>query len=313
MHFRILSATSIAAVAMSVLAPMAIAQGTQSPNAQSPGQNWFVPGQARGAAPRNTPAPGARNLAPRAPMPGPAGFDPTAGEPDPEPLPQLQVQLPPAPDIPVLPRAPSPPAAVIGVIAVPDVMRASSAAQQIERVIGERRQKLNEEAQKEQVAWREIQQQLAAQRGSLTPDQIRAKERDLQARITETQRRFRERNRVIQEAVQYSLAQIERTLSGVLQQIAASRGMNMILHRAQVALNVAEFDVSGQAVAELNKILPSVIIPPDGVSPSAMPPVTQGVPAPPPAATSDAPVPRPSAAPAPGASATAPTGAKPKH
>ena len=324
MHFRILSATSIAAVAMSVLAPMAIAQGTQSPNAQSPGQNWFVPGQARGAAPRYTPAPGARNLAPRAPMPGPAGFDPTAGEPDPEPLPQLQVQLPPAPDIPVLPRAPSPPAAVIGVIAVPDVMRASSAAQQIERVIGERRQKLNEEAQKEQVAWREIQQQLAAQRGSLTPDQIRAKERDLQARITETQRRFRERNRVIQEAVQYSLAQIERTLSGVLQQIAASRGMNMILHRAQVALNVAEFDVSGQAVAELNKILPSVMIPPDGVSPSAMPPVTQAVPAPPPVVTSDAPVPRPSAAPAPatsppaavpapGASATAPTGAKPKH
>jgi Skp family chaperone for outer membrane proteins len=196
---------------------------------------------------------------------------------------------------------------VIGIIAVPDVMRASSAAQQIERVIGERRQKLNEDAQKEQVAWREIQQQIVAQRGSLTPDQIRAKERDLQARITDTQRRFRDRNRIIQEAVQYSLAQIERTLSGVLQQIAASRGMNMILHRAQVALNVAEFDISGQAVEELNKILPSVLIPPDGVSPSAMPPVTQGTTTP----AAPAPVPAAAAAPTP----TPPTAppAKPKR
>ncbi len=302
-NFRLLALVSVATAALSLM-PTAMAQ---NPNQGSPGQgqNWFVPGQQRsgpvagsGAGPRAVPGAGPRNVAgPRMSQPVPSGFDPAPAEPEPEP-PPLQVQLPPPPDVPVLPRAPSPPAAVIGIIAVPDVMRASSAAQQIERVIGERRQKLNDDAQKEQVAWREIQQQLAAQRGTLTPDQIRAKERDLQARITESQRHFRDRNRIIQEAVQYSLAQIERTLSGVLQQIAASRGMNMVLHRAQVALNVAEFDISGQAVEELNKILPSVIIPPDGVSPAAMPPpVAQVVPP-----TSPAAAPVPAAVP----------GAKPK-
>ncbi len=325
-HFRLLTMATVAIAAFSL--PLSLSPGAM---AQSQGQNWFVPGQQRAAppGPRSTPSVGPRVAAPpRVGQPGPTGFDPSPADQDNEPQPQppLQVQLPPAPDIPVLARGPSPPAAVIGIIAVPDVMRASSAAQQIERVIGERRQKLNEDAQKEQVAWREIQQQLAAQRGTLTPDQIRAKERDLQARITESQRRFRDRSRIIQEAVQYSLAQIERTLSGVLQQIAASRGMNMILHRAQVALNVAEFDVSLQAVEELNKILPTVLIPPDGVSPAAMPqPVAQAAapvvpqnaaaavtPAPPvvtapPAPTASAPA---SAAPPP---PTSGPGAKPKR
>ena len=42
--------------------------------------------------------------------------------------------------------------------------------------------------------------------------------------------------------------------------------MNLVLHRAQVALNVNEFDITEQVAEQLNKILPSVLIPPDGVS-----------------------------------------------
>lgn len=194
-------------------------------------------------------------------------------------MPPLQVELPPAPAIPSLPRGASPPALIVGLISVPDVMRASTAAQAIERAIGERRQKLNEDAQKEQASWRDFQQQLGAQRGNSTPEQTRAKERELQERITAAQRKFRDRNRIIQEALQYSLAQIERTLAGVLQQVAASRGMNMVLHRAQVALNIPDFDVSQEVVDQLNRILPAVVIPPDGVSPAQMPPVATAPPA----------------------------------
>ncbi len=114
-------------------------------------------------------------------------------------------QLPniPVPDLPALPKGAPPPAPVIGVLGVPEIMRAATAAQQVEKVIGERREKLNEDAQKEQAAWRELQQQLGAQRASLAPDQVRQKERDLQERITNAQNSFRDRNRIIQETAQY--------------------------------------------------------------------------------------------------------------
>ena len=46
--------------------------------------------------------------------------------------------------------------------------------------------------------------------------------------------------------------------------------MNLVLHRAQVALNMPDFDISDQVASQLNKMLPSAwAIPPDGVAVSA--------------------------------------------
>jgi Skp family chaperone for outer membrane proteins len=214
-----------------------------------------------------------------------------------EPPPPLNVQLPPPPDLPPLPKGEAPPVAVIGVMGVPEVMRASAAAQQVEKVIGERRNKLNEDAQKEQAAWRDMQQSLANDRAKLSSEQVRARERELQERITNAQRQFRDRNRIIQEAAQYALAQIERTLIAVIRQVAEARGMNLVLHRAQVALNVNQFDITDQVTEQLNKILPTVLIPPDGVSP-VPPPLAKGPTAATPATAPAAPTPAPAAAPA---------------
>jgi Skp family chaperone for outer membrane proteins len=182
------------------------------------------------------------------------------------------VQLPPAPELPVLPKTPPPPPAVIGVLSAPDVMRVSTAYQQADKELGTRRQKLNEDAQKEQIALRDLGQALANERGRLAPDQIRAREKELQDRITDSRRKFSERNRIIQEAGQYVMAQIDRTLEQVAQQAALSRGVNLVLNRALVLGSTAEFDLTPQVVEVLNKVLPSVVIPPDGVSPVAMAP-----------------------------------------
>ena len=215
----------------------------------------------------------------------------------------MQLQLPPAPELPALAKASPPPTAIIGVLGIPEIMRASTAAQQVEKIIGERREKLNEDAQKEQLVWREMQQALANERSKLSADQIRAREKELQDRITGAQRTFRDRNRIIQEAGQYGLAQIERMLVSVIRQVAESHGMNIVLHRAQVALNVNEFDLTDQVFAQLNKTLPSVILPPDGVAPpmaTAQSPATGPVATP--ASTSGA-APVPAAPPSPAAPA----------
>ena len=181
--------------------------------------------------------------------------------------PPMQLQLPPAPELPALAKGAAPPAAVVGVLGIPEIMRASTAAQQVEKTIGERREKLNVDAQKEQLVWREMQQSLANERSKLNADQIRSKEKELQDRITSAQKTFRDRNRVIQQAGQYGLAQIERMLVSVIRQVSESRGMNIVLHRAQVALNVNEFDITAQVVEQLNKVLSSVSLPADGVAP----------------------------------------------
>ena len=68
------------------------------------------------------------------------------------------------------------------------------------------------------------------------------------------------------------MMQINRTLEQVVQQVAVSRGINIVLNRAQVLGTTADFDLTPQVVAVLNKVLPEVVIPPDGVSPVSMAP-----------------------------------------
>lgn len=255
-------------------------------------QDFFVPGQQRGGGQQRPPG-AAQQRPPAPPQPG-RPPEPQQAEADEPPMGQIPV--PPVPELPALPKGTAPPTAVIGVIGLPEVMRASLAAQYADKIIGERREKLNEDAQKEQMVWRDMQQVLQRDRAKMTPDQIRAKERELQERITKAQREFRDRNRIIQEAAQFAINQVQSSLIAVIRQVAESRGMNLVLHRNQVALNVNEFDISEQVATELNKILPTVTVPPEGVSP-AIPPTAVAAPA--------------GAAPAPAAPAPAPAAPAP--
>jgi Skp family chaperone for outer membrane proteins len=260
LQFRLLSASALAAAILWVAV---------EPGAAQQNQEWFVPNQTqRPAGPR----PPARPAAPAAsPQQGAAvpGLIPEGGAPGAEGQQQLQVQLPPPPEVPPLPKGPTPPAAIVGVLSVPDVMRASTAFQQADKEFLARRQKLNEDAQKEQVTLRDLGQQLANERAKLSPEQIRTREKELQDRITESRRSFGERNRIIQEASQYVMAQIDRAVEMVTQQVAISRGINIVLNRAQILGTTSDFDLTPVVVDDLNKVLGGVVIPPAGVSPVA--------------------------------------------
>jgi hypothetical protein len=107
----------------------------------------------------------------------------------------------------------------------------------------------------------------------VSPEQARTREKELQDRFAESRRTFTDRNRIIQEQGQYALLQIQRTLSEVVQKVASSRGMNLVLQRAEVAVNIPEFDITPQVTEVLNKALPSVVLPAEGVSPVSSTPV----------------------------------------
>ena len=66
------------------------------------------------------------------------------------------------------------------------------------------------------------------------------------------------------------MAQIDRATEMVTQQVAVSRGINLVLNKAQMLGTTSDFDMTPAVVEDLNKILASVVIPPDGVSPMAM-------------------------------------------
>jgi Skp family chaperone for outer membrane proteins len=267
---------AVRALAAPLLAPLtalAIAAVPTLAAAQQGNAEWFVPpGPQRPAgqpAARPAPRPAAGTPAPGAPM-APDGFNAEEQAPPLTPQ-QLQMQLPPAPEVATLPKGSPAPAASIGVLSVPDVQRMSTAFQQAYKELTGRLQQLNDDVRKESNAQTDIYQQLVNERSKLTPEQIRTKERELNDRRTSAGRKFTERRRIIQEAYQYVMAQIDRTLEQVLRQVMVSRGINLVLNGAQVLGAEPDFDLTPQVAEVLNKVLPSVVIPPDGVSPLSMP------------------------------------------
>ena len=210
----------------------------QPATAQAPqGQEWFVPGQ---------------------------GQRPPQGQA--QRPPQGQAQRPAAPA-----AGQRPPAPVIAIVDIPEVQRLSAAFNQVREEIERRRGRLNEDLQREQARWREEQQALAAARATMPAEQLRLRERDLQDRITDAQRIFRERSRAIDQAAQAGLQQIEQALGAVIRQVASSRGVNIVLPRPLVIFNESGFDLTDEISAQMNRVLRSVNLPAEGAAPAEAP------------------------------------------
>lgn len=202
---------------------------------------WFVPGQPQGQAPQQ-------------------------GQRPAQPAQQRPAQTAPAPA--QLPPGTPPPAAVIGVVDVPEIQRVSTAFSQVRQEIERRRAKLNDDVQTEQQRWRDEQQRLGNERGALSPDQLRTRERALQDQITDGQRIFRDRARDLEQLAQQALREIEQALAIVIRQVAASRNINIVLPRPLVIFNEPPFDMTEEVAVQLNRMISSVNLPPD---PSAAP------------------------------------------
>lgn len=217
------------------------------------GQEWFVPGQGGQRPPQ------AQQQQQRPPQ----------GQQAPRPA-QTPAQRGATSAVP--PGTP-PPTAVIGIVDIPEIQRVSTAFNQVREEIERRRTRLNDDLQREQNGWREAQQALASQRTQLGADQIRSRERELQDRITDSQRIFRNRSQAIEQAAQQSLMQIEEALALIVRQVAASRNINIVLPRPLVIMNDPAFDMTEDVAQQFNRALRQVTVPPDsdGSAPPAPP------------------------------------------
>jgi len=228
-----------------------LAAGVAAPAfAQSSSPGYFMPptqgaSQPSGPGPRVSHAPAA--------APAPAAAQPPAEAP--------------VAKLPALPPGPPPPTAVIGVLSVPEVLQKSTAAQGVQAEIKRRQDELAHDAQKARADIQTEQAAILAQRSKLTDAALETKEQALRNKIAATQTKFAERNQAIQNSGQAALGQIEGELKAIIVQEAEARGMNLVLQREQVALNIRAFDITDDCADQLNKLLPSVKVPPSVVTP----------------------------------------------
>jgi len=233
----------LAAIAAAMIsATPVLAQTASSPK-------WFVPKTA--AAPSGTAAPvqGRQAAAPAAQT--------------------SQIGLPPLPNLPQVPQGTSPPAAVIGVLDVEGVVRSSTAYVAVQNEMRAREAKLQADAQAAQSVYADMKQKLLDQQKTLTANELSQRNAAISERIANDEATFKARDQRIQDAGNYSVAQIQEVLQRIVQQVAQSHNMNIVLYQTAVVLGDPGFNISAQVAQELNQVLPTVLVPPDGADVAA--------------------------------------------
>lgn len=150
------------------------------------------------------------------------------------------------------------PRPVIGVIDQQRVMAESTAA----RSINAQKEKFQDIYQaftaEEEKRLRVLDEGLSADRASLSPELFNTRMADFQGQVTEFQKLLQQKRRNLERSYAQAITEVQNTVIRLTDEIAAERGMNIVLYRSQVFLFDPKLDVTNDVVTRLNRVLPSV-------------------------------------------------------
>lgn len=198
------------------------------------------------AAPAARTAHAAAPAAASAPASAPAGADQ-------QPL----LPAPPVPDFAPLPPGAKPPAPIVGVFDTDAIMRQSVAIQEVEKEMAARRDALIREVRTEEQQLQTLRQQMM----NAPRAEAEAQQRALQQRAAADQRKFGNRNRILEEDIQIALNQVQREIAQVVHTVAKARGLTLVVQSGLTVLHGPQVDISDQVASRLNAILPHVYLP----------------------------------------------------
>lgn len=208
-------------------------------------------------------------MPPSAAAPGaPAPAAPVAAVTLPGIPPVVQPVQPPVPVLPALPPEGAPPTAIIGVFDEQAVMQNSTAVQGVQAEVQKREAALKQQEDHVEAQIQNEQQQIAGERGKIPEADFDQKVQDWRSKVAQAQSRFQVQNQSIQNAGQDAMGQIGAELTAIVGREATAHSMNLILHQEQVVMNDHGFDITGETIAALNKLLPSVKVPADFITPN---------------------------------------------
>ncbi len=148
--------------------------------------------------------------------------------------------------------------AMVGVIDVQGVLRASVAVQNLSKEIESLREAAQAGIQGREEALRAADQDLAQRRADLSPEAYARERNELENEGIALQRQFQEERRRIDQRFSQGMAQIQEVLLQISQDIAGENGLDLVLAKTTVIIVRPEFDFTDEALQRLNAVLTEV-------------------------------------------------------
>lgn len=167
---------------------------------------------------------------------------------------QQQPAQPAAPRGPVEPLAPP----VVIVIDFQEVLRSSAAAKSIQQQLERTRSSYQEDINKKERDLRAAEQELGQQRAVLAPEAFQQRRRDFETRVADVQRDVSGKKRQLDQAFEENITKVREQLITIVDDLAKETKANMVISRAAVVIVEKKFDLTGEALARLDRRISSV-------------------------------------------------------
>ena len=153
-------------------------------------------------------------------------------------------------------------AAVIAVLDLQKILRESNAAKTVAAQVETYKNGYQEQIRIEEEELRAEEQELKRQRPILAQEAFDQKRRAFERRVAEVQRRVRERSRALDRVVRQSRQKLSQEVLAIVSDMSAANGFNLVLERSQVVFFGKPLEITDEVMAQLNKRLPSIRVPP---------------------------------------------------
>lgn len=147
------------------------------------------------------------------------------------------------------------------IIDVQRIMRESTAVQSIQEQLQERRGTLQNELSQRERDLRSAEQVLAEQRTSVSAEEFAQLRREFEEQVGAFQRESQSRRRALDQLFNESMQKVQAALVETVQRIASERQADIVLAKPSVVLVRPEFEITEQALKELNEAMPSFEVP----------------------------------------------------
>ena len=146
----------------------------------------------------------------------------------------------------------------IAILDLTSIRRDSLVVKNIREQIETFREVFRKNIQKEEVALKAANQDLAKKRNILTPEEFSKERRQFQQKVVTLQRLVQQSKQALEQTRSIAMVEVEKMLDKIITKIALDRDINIILRRDVTILASRTLEITSDVLKELNSKLPKV-------------------------------------------------------
>jgi len=159
---------------------------------------------------------------------------------------------------PVAMAADAAPANTISVVNIQQIMRDSTAAQNVREQLETKQKTFQSEIGKKEEGLKKEDQELGKQRGVLSKAAFEEKASKFRAKATEVQKEVQSKKALLDSAFERSLNEIQKIVTDVISELAKEKGFSVTIPTSQILYSDPKLDITGEVLARLNQKLPKL-------------------------------------------------------